>query len=441
MAKPLIKKRWIFVLIIFVFLIIHQFDIRIFGPRISELMLLSETEDQVIVPFNLLAVLIGLFSFLFWGYLYDGHTRKKLFSAASFLWGVTSLLMGVAPTASTYLISNALGTIDNASYSGIFAVAGDFFGPKNRGKILGLLLVSQPLAFLLGLILSNGLENMENWRIWLFVIGAVAFFFSLLIHFSVPEPKRGAAEPAMVNIEMTGVYLFDWDLAKNQLKKSSLLLLFSVGFLNIIPWTVLINWGLRYINEVSDFPNSVVYVTLLPPVFALILGYPVGGFIGDISFKSARVGRVFPSLMGSLMPSLFILFAFMISEMMSFPYIISMTLLGFFMGFVRPNMLASIQDVTLPEIRGTAYGLFLLSEALGTLFASFIVSFLHLSLDLGRVILVTCVGGWLFSFIVQLILLKTLPAEVESLRRHMAYRSQLELRLVGDEVRATQPKK
>ena len=429
MKRVWIRRRWVFVFILFVFLLIHQFDIYFVGPMALQLFTGGSGTSIFTNPNNVYVIIVTLLFFLVWGYNFDRHSRKKLLAGAGFLWWVTTWMMTIAPTFGTFIISYAAGGVDHASYSGIFALIGDYFEPKNRGKIFGFLLITYPLAFLAGLFLSNSSHIDETWRTWLFIMGLFGLIFALLITFFIHEPKRGTFEPAMADINMTGVYLFDWDVAKEEFKKPALWLIFCLSFLSIIPWGVLTNRVFPYFRDVQGLPEAAVYLALLPGLFGVVLGFPLAGLLGDVWFTYRRRGRVFASLVGTLLACVFLFVAFESLDITSYVFIIPMALVGLFLPFLLPNLAASLMDITLPELRGTAFGIMILVQSVGMLVHPIVVNSLQRWIGLDRAILWVCIGVWFIAAGLQLVLLKILPGEMEALRRHMAYRSHLEARI------------
>ena len=423
------RNRWVFILVIFFFLFFHQFDVVILGPLTTEIMATYNMGDASVNPIVTVGLIFGIVFYLVWGYFFDRHSRKKLLSIAGFLWGVTSWLMGIAPTYATYLISNAAGGVDNASYSGIYALVGDYFRTKNRGKILGLLHLTQPLAYFFGTILVLLVGEFVNWRLVLLVTGSFGFIMALIIFIFIREPKRGASEPALADIEMTGIYLFDWEIARDVLKKPSMLLIYAFGFFGVMPWFVFVDWMPTYLAEVNAVSITWVNVNLLPPLIALTLGYPIGGFFGDIFFRLRKNGRIFIGLLGAFFPAAFLYFAVQAPNIQDQRFSMLIVGMAFFMAFTWPNIIASILDITLPEFRSTAIAIVLLTQAIGALVGPWIVALYQDQLGLGNAILFVCLGAWGISLILQIGLLVFVPKELELLRRHMAYRSHLEARL------------
>lgn len=435
MRKSKIGNRLVFVLVLFFFMFFHQIDVVLLNPLSAQISRSFNVnlDDIFLDPVNTLGLVVGILFALVWGYNYDRHTRKYLLSIAGFLWGATSWMMGIAPTFATYFISNAASGIDNVSYSGIYALVGDFFNPRSRGKVLGLLYLTQPMAYFFLTLLNLLLGDVVNWRMLLLVMGGIGFLMSGMVYFFIREPKRGACEPALRDIQMTGVYLFDWDIAKTYLIKPSLLLLYAFGLFGVMPWFVMSSRLFTYLVIVHNIPPVDSYLNLVPGLIAYILGLPISGLLGDMLFKRMKRGRIVVSMAGVIFPALLLCLAFMVTDAQGNLFVLLMMLMGFFMSFTWPNIIASILDTALPELRASASSILLLFQSLGALLGPWLVSILQKGLGLGNAMLAVCLGAWGICLLLQFGLLIHIPKNIEELRQHMAYRSHLEARLQSSE--------
>lgn len=430
MVKGKSVRRWILILILLFFLLFHQLDVLLLRPTTIQMVALLNTRDGWVEPLIILSIGLSILFGLFWGVNFDRHSRNRILALISFLWGVSSWLVGISPTLATYVISSAAGGIDNLSNSGVYALVGDFFGSKNRGKILGLLLVSQPMAFLLMILISNHLPQAVNWRFLLLIMGCVAFIFTILFYFFLPEPKRGAREQSMNDLPLTGTYLFDWELAKENLKTSSMPLILIFSLFGSMPWFIITGWISPLLQAGGQVSPEVVAQRLLPGLIALMIGYPVGGFLGDLFAQKRDTGRVLMALIGVLLPPIFLLLAFVINDLFSRYFVILLILMGFFMSFSWPNLIAMIFDIALPEVRAFITAIALIMQTVGSLLGPFLVSVLQTRISLLDAFLTVTISSWLLALLLLIGLIFSLPRDVESLRRHMAYRSHLERRLL-----------
>jgi len=99
------------------------------------------------------------------------------------------------------------------------------------------------------------------------------------------------------------------------------------------------------------------------------------------------------------------------------------------MALERPNIIAMVFGITLPELRSIAMAIMMVFQLVGFVLGSSIIRRLIPVIGLGPAILWFCVGAWGISLLLLIGLLWFIPKEIEVLRRQMAYRSRLEGRL------------
>jgi MFS family permease len=435
MRKEIIRYRWVFVVTMFLFLFYQQLIGFLIEPLTMVFRGVSSFSDlwlNIELPID---IFFALIFFLVWGILFDRLSRRSLISLAGFLWGVSAWLMALAPTFALFNVSKAISGVDRASHSGIYAMVGDLFKPTNRGKILGLLLLAQPLALFFAVIMSDRLEDLIQWRSVFLMLGAIGFLLAVMIHNFVKEPKRGAKEPALGDVEMTGTYQFDWDLAKNAFTKPGLILMYVYIFFSIFPWVVMSEGFLNFLREITGLQTLEFYLILTPIMFGITLGFPVGGLLGDALFRFKKNGRLLISLVGVIAPSICLYYAFRGQNVQGQGFLVSILLMGFFMAFPWSNIFASVMDITLPELRASAFGLALIFQTIGVLVSPLILSLAQRTMGLIDTLLWLSIGAWAICLVILVLLLIFVPRDIEKLRRHMAYRSHLEVRLQQEKQR------
>jgi MFS family permease len=156
--------------------------------------------------------------------------------------------------------------------------------------------------------------------------------------------------------------------------------------------------------------------------------------MGDMLFQHRKNGRIIISAIGTIAAGLFLYSALQIQGMNIQTFLVLMMLMGFFMSFLWPNMIASVMDITLPELRSSAIAIVLFFQALGYITGPIFTNLLLNYTDEANAILLVCVGAWVASIPCLLRLLFSMPKDVERLRRHMAYRSHLEARLTRTKI-------
>jgi MFS family permease len=415
-------------------MLFHQFDVGLLNPVIDQISITFNVHKNQLQPVFTLAVWVGAAFFLVWGWGYDRFNRKYLLIYAGFIWGATSLLIGISPTFVTFSVSYVLSAIDNAAYSGIFSMISDLFNPRHRGKIFGLLHTSQPFALLGGILLTNILNENTNWRLMLLGAGLIPFVIILLVFITVKEPKRGESEPAMQGVKISGIYLLDGERIKGLFKRRGLILLFIVGLFAIMPWTAILTWMISYLQTLHGFTTEEIYFILFPALTALTLGYPIGGLIGDRYFKVSRNGRVITSLIGIAFSIIFLLLSFLTASVQGPLFVMLMTFTGLFMAMERPNVIAMVFDMTLPELRSTSMSIMMLFQLIGSFLGPILVGYLMPFMGLGHALSWVCTGAWGISLALLVGVYRFMPGEIEWLRKQMAYRSQLERQMQMQEV-------
>ena len=195
------RHRWFVVAVFFIFMLLHQADKLLIGPLTTPIMeTFGINEAQMGAVFTG-ALIVGALFYPLWGFLYDRFARSKLLALASFLWGATTWLSAIAPTYRTFLATRASTGIDDSSYPGLYSLISDYFGPQVRGKIYGMLQLTMPLGYMIGMALGLFLGGMVGWRGVFYITGGLGVALSIVIFLGVHEAPRGQSEPELAGIE------------------------------------------------------------------------------------------------------------------------------------------------------------------------------------------------------------------------------------------------
>jgi MFS family permease len=357
-----------------------------------------------------------------WGYLYDRYARAKLLALASFIWGATTWLNAIVRTYTGFLITRASTGIDDSSYPGIFTLIADYFGPDLRGKVYGVLQLAQPLGFLAGLILGQVIAPMiGGWRSVFYITGALGLVVALLFYFGVKEMPRGKAEPEFENMSEMATFRFSWVEAKEIFKKRTMWFIFLQGFAGVFPWNVIIFFFFGYLETERGYDSSAIIATMAPVILILAAGYFIGGLLGDLLFKRTKKGRILIASVGVLLGALFIYLAMTTPIERPNQFFIFMCLTAIFMPLSSANVIATVYDVTVPEVRSTAQAIEYFVENSGAVTAPALTgAIIVASGDRTFAILSICVIAWLLCFFFYLGALFTIDKDTNALRARMA---------------------
>jgi MFS transporter, Spinster family, sphingosine-1-phosphate transporter len=415
--------RWVVLAIFFLFMLLHQADKLLIGPLTTPIMAdfgITKTQMGLV---STGALIVGALMYPLWGYLYDRFARAKLLALASFIWGSTTWLGAIAPTYPTFLATRASTGVDDSSYPGLYSLISDYFSPQVRGKIYGLLELSMPIGYLLGMILGLMLSGMVGWRGVFYITGSLGIVLSVVIFFGVREPKRGQSEPEMQNAETVGEYHFSWEAARALFKKPTLDILYVQGFFGVFPWNVITFWFFNYLETERGYSSTDVLITMVIAVLVLAAGYPLAGALGDFFFKRTPRGRALVAMTGILLGAVLLPITLNIPLEQKGLFVVMLGLTAIVIPFGAPNVISTVYDVTLPEVRSTALSIQYLIESSGAALAPLLAGWIADQSSLKTAFLVICVFTWILCGIFFALVAWVVPGDIRTLRTQMAERA------------------
>lgn len=428
--KIIQKNKWVVLIIFFAFMLLHQTDkllVNPMAPQIYEEWNLTDTQWGAI---STAALIVGAVFYPVWGFLYDRYARSKLLALASLIWGATTWISAIAPTYGHFLASRASTGVDDSSYPGLYSLIADYFEPRVRGKIYGLLQLSQPLGYMAGLIIATTAAVSLGWRNIFYITGALGVVLAIIIFLFVKDVPRGTAEPEFKTLEEVGNYKFEWSKVNEVIKKRSLIMMNLQGFFGVFPWNTITAFIFIYLAEERGYAESDILLTMAPAIFVLAFGYFFGGAIGDFFFKRSRKGRVIVSMFGVLIGAILLLITLNVPVENKSMFGIMLAVTALFIPISSPNVTSTVNDVALPEIRSTAMSIQYFIESSGAALSPLLTGIIADSLrrantpyPRGTAILIICVSAWLLCGLFYFITTKFITDDIESLRSEMKRRA------------------
>ena len=420
------RYRWFVVFTFFLFILLHQADKLLIGPLTTPIMeTFGINEAQMgFVTFG--ALVVGAVFYWVWGWLYDRFVRTRLLALASLIWGATTWLNAIVRTFPGFVATRAATGIDDSSYPGLYNVVADYFEPQKRGRVNAVLELAMPLGYLGGMVLALMMQKTVGWRGVFFITGSIGVAVAVLIFFGVKEPRRGASEPELRGIEQKKEYRFSWKEVGGLFKKRSLLLIYCQSLFGVFPWQVITFWFFRYLETERRYSEMQVLLTMGIAIIVLAGGYPIGGALGDAWFKRNTRGRLLISAIGVALGAIFLVFTLKtpVPNQLQFGLLLGLT--AVFMPFAAPNMVASIYDVTVPEVRSTANAVFNFFDQIGAATSPLLAGLIAVRSSLGSAILIISVGAWALCFVFQIAASFYMPKDVQALRAEMQRRADAE---------------
>ena len=425
MSKEHPRYRWFVVAVFFFFMLLHQTDKLMIGSLqvpISETFGLNNQQWGLI---NSGALIVATVLYPIWGYLYDRYSRARLLSLASFIWGATTWMNAIVRTFGGFLVTRASTGIDDSSYPGLFTLIADYFGPTLRGKIYGLLYLAQPIGYLVGTILALMVAPMiGGWRSIFYITGGLGIVIAALIFFGVRDIPRGRAEPEFEKVTEMQTFRFSWAEAREIFKKRTMWFVFLQGFAGQFPWAVIIYFIFGYLITERGYDNEAVLFTMAPVILILSLGYLIGGWAGDLLFKRTNRGRIIVSIVGVLVGAIFFYLAITTPVEARTQFLVLFCIAAVFAPLPGPNVIATVYDVTVPEVRSTAQATEYFIENAGAAFAPILTGVIADAIDLQTAILLISTIAWGLCFVFYLGALFTIDRDTHTLRTQMAQRAE-----------------
>jgi MFS family permease len=257
-----------------------------------------------------------------------------------------------------------------------------------------------------------------------YITGGLGLVVALLIYFGVKEMPRGKAEPEFENMPEMATFRFSWAEAKEIFRKRTMWFVFLQGFAGVFPWNVIVFFFFGYLETERGYDSAEIISTMAPVILILAAGYFVGGFVGDLLFKRTRKGRILIASAGVLLGAIFLYLAMTTPLDRPNQFFVLMCLTAIFMPLSSPNVIATVYDVTVPEVRSTAQAIEYFVENSGAVAAPAVTGALIVSSgDRTLAILSICIVAWLLCFFFYLGALFTIEKDTNALRAQMAERA------------------
>jgi MFS family permease len=420
------RHRWFVVAVFFFFMLLHQSDRLLISTLTPDIMATFQISMTQMGAVSTGALIIAALFYPVWGYLYDRFGRAKLLALASFIWGATTWLNAIAPNFRSFLVTRASTGIDDSSYPGIYSLVADYFPPRMRGKVNGLLELAMPLGFLAGMLLALALKEVIGWRGVFYITGALGVVLAAVIFLAVREPQRGGSEPELVGVELVTTYRFNWSTARALFGKRTLRLMFMQGFFGVFPWNVITFWFFTYLEKERGYSGSALFITMAAAVLVLAAGYPLGGALGDALFKRTVRGRMYVATVGVIVGMVLLALTLQVPVGNQPLFLLMLALTALFIPFSAPNVVATVYDITVPEVRSTALAIQYLIESAGAALAPLIAGWIADRSSLGSAIFWVCVSTWALCAVFYSLATRAVPPDIAVLREQMRERAERE---------------
>jgi MFS family permease len=409
-------------------------------------------------------ILVSATSAAVWGFWGDRTSRKQLLLYGTLTWSAALFIAGSAQSyghlfGAMMVAGVGLGCVGSVGFS----LAADFIPPGQRGLILSIWAIAQGFGWGTGSVISSTLGAFA-WPLPFWLIGLAGLAGLMLYLFSY-EPSRGQAEPELAGAFASGQdYGYRIRLAdlKQILARRSNIWLALQGFMATPSFGALI-WMPRFLAarvevegyslETATTAGSMLYLVFQAGVYiAIPAGYwgdrwqrrnlrgrAIIGAFGNLGMVPFHIAFFLVPLTGLILPEgegmIPLVWASLTSMLgngwvaLAFVLALGATILSV---IDNPNKAALINDVNLPEHRGTAVGMMAIINGIGLSIGNWLagVAFDYFALQLP--------SPWNFAVALSLFqlfmipaglcylkLIRTTPHDIQAVRHTLAGRGQL----------------
>lgn len=125
----------------------------------------------------------------------DHGNRRTIIAAAVAFWSVMTFACGLATSYFTLLAARVgVAAGDATAQPAQTSMIGDLFSYKFRATALGFIITGTLVGLSVGSFVAGYLSDLYNWKVAFMALAAPGLIVSLLMYFTVPEPRRGVHE-------------------------------------------------------------------------------------------------------------------------------------------------------------------------------------------------------------------------------------------------------
>ena len=281
-SSSLSKSDYLSLSLLFILSFFLFADQNLMGPNLTQIASdfnFNEIQRDVKLggEISLVFWLIGGVVTLFFGYLTDVVSRKKLLIIAILFGEIPCLLTGFVETYQQFFWLRALTGIGIGAIIPItYSLIGDYFPASRRSSITGYLGLVVGLGIAGGQLLAGMTGPVLGWKMCFVIVACPNFIVLILYIIFGTEPKRGQSDISKANISFVNV-----SSLKKLLSKKTNILVFLQGMAGTVPWAVFFVYLADYLSQ--DIGYSVQIATLVVSVIGLsaMMGGFVGGLVGN----------------------------------------------------------------------------------------------------------------------------------------------------------------
>ncbi|MCI0391628.1 MAG: MFS transporter [Acidobacteria bacterium] len=316
LKKPLKNLRWLIAALVFLSTVINYVDrqtLSVLAPLLTKDLGLSNIEygwisQAFLIPYTAMFIVSGI--------LIDRYGVKMVYAVATAWWSIAAMLHAVASSAMGLGVFRfLLGTAESANFVGAEKVAAEWYPPKDRGTLNGLVQAGTVTGALITPPIVVWLSERYGWRAAFLFTGSLGLFWVIawLAIYHLPERHPRITEEELLLIRGGSPKAEDENAAgfvgARWIDFFSFRQTWGLLFARIISdpvWWFYLFWLPKYLTEGQGLTmKQMSYVVLLPYLasdFGSILGGWYSGRLIARGGKAVMSRRAVMLISALLMP-------------------------------------------------------------------------------------------------------------------------------------------
>lgn len=375
---------------------------------------------------------VGALISLFWGYMSDRFSRRRLMLFSVLVGEIPCFLSAFVQTYPQLFLTRALTGIGvGALFPLVFSYAGDSFQEKERAKVNAFLSTAISLGAIVGMVVAGFTGGTLGWRLPFIIVSVPNVFLVLLFYAVSEEPKRGASEVAVGDLVEQGytytakVRLSDY---KNIFRIRTNLVLFIQGILGTIPWGAIPYFLVSFLETSKGLTKESATLVFIFFGVGNVLGIFFGGLVGGWLYKKK------PAYMPLFSSITTAAGTFTALAALNFPPVTGPGSFAILSGLgalaaatasmTGPNIKTMVMNSNEPENRGRIFSVFNLTDSLGVGFGQFFAGVVAAGIGSVGAALNISALFWLPCSAILLVAVKSLPQDRRRLMKKMTRRAE-----------------
>jgi MFS family permease len=287
------------------------------------------------------------------GYVGDLFQRRTIILGSLILWGLVTFATGLATTSAGIILLRGLMGISEACYmpAGL-AMITDYHGPRHRATAVALHQSGIYLGTIVGGVFAGYMGDHLGWRYAFYSLGLLGVVLAVVLGLVLRDPPKEMVNPAEKQASIS--------LRRNYaalLRTPTVLILCAVVMIYSIYFWILTVWlPLFFFQEFSMTLTKAAFTATAYSQASSVVGILIGGVLSDYLRRYNLRARMWVQFFGTLVPAPFLLLMGFCRSLQ--PIVPSLVVFGLGRRIWDCNNMPVLCDVTPPEMRASAYGLY-----------------------------------------------------------------------------------